>query len=83
MNENIITNGIRVAMIIVFTIIGVSFIGAGCEPVLSGGDDLASLEIFFGFVLIGFAYLFFLIGEKGRNWIVFRLDFHTVMSGAE
>ena len=54
-------------MIIVFTIIGVSFIGAGCEPVLSGGDDLASLEIFFGFVLIGFACLFFLIGKTNHN----------------
>ena len=58
MNEKTIINGVRVVMIVIFTLAGIGFLDS---------SDSKSLEVFFGFVLIGFACLFFLIGEKGRN----------------
>ena len=51
----------------VFMFAGLSFLVSAIEPILVSGDDPKTLEALAGFILIGFSYLFVLMGNKGRN----------------
>ena len=64
-NNNI--NGINAAMIVVFALAGIVFFLNGCDQMITGGSNAEMTDVFFGFALIGFAWLFILVEKKDRN----------------